>query len=101
ICHLYSVHLSLRDALPICADQFAAADAVELAFRQDAKQARLHRQRHVADLVEEQGAGRGFLEAADMATRGTGEASGFVAEQFRLDRKSTRLNSSHVKSSYA
>jgi hypothetical protein len=41
-----------------------AADAVELAVRQHAQQARLQVERHVADLVEEQGAAVGLLEAA-------------------------------------
>jgi hypothetical protein len=41
-----------------------AADAVELALRQHAQQARLQIGRHVADLVEEQRAAVGLLEAA-------------------------------------
>jgi acyl-CoA reductase-like NAD-dependent aldehyde dehydrogenase len=49
------------------ADQLAAADAEELALGQHPQQARLQRRRHVADLVEEQRAAVGLLEAADMA----------------------------------
>ena len=51
-------------------DQFAPADAEEFAFGQHPQQPGLQRQRHVADLVEEQGAAIGLLEAADMATLG-------------------------------
>ena len=65
-------------------DQFAAADAEELALGQHAQQARLQRGRHVADLVEEQRAAIGLLEAADVALAGAGERAGLVAEQFAI-----------------
>ena len=45
-------------------DRRVAADAVELAVGQHAQQARLQVRRHVADLVEEQRAALGLLEAA-------------------------------------
>jgi hypothetical protein len=43
-----------RDHAHVYADQFASADAEELALGQHPQQARLQRSRHVADLVEEQ-----------------------------------------------
>ena len=70
------------DHAHVDADQFAPADAEELALGQHAQQARLQRQRHVADLVEEQRAAVGLLEAADVAALRTGEGAGLVAEQF-------------------
>ncbi len=50
-----------------------AANAVELAFREHAQQARLQRRGHVADLVEEQRAAIGLLEAAAALRVGAGE----------------------------
>ena len=44
--------------------RLVAADAVELAVGEHAQQARLQVGRHVADLVEEQRAAVGLLEAA-------------------------------------
>ena len=63
----FEVLVGGRDHAHVDADQFAPADAEELAFGQHAQQPRLQRQRHVADLVEEQGAAIGLLEAADVA----------------------------------
>ncbi len=65
-------------------DQFASADAVELALGQHAQQPRLQQQRHVADLVQEERAAIGLFEASCVTTRRAGEGAGFVAEQFRL-----------------
>src|SRR5690606_14391805 len=67
----------------------------------------LQRGRHLADLVEEEGAAVRRLELADAGLRSAGEGAPHVAEEFAFqevlgeDRKSTRLNSSHVKTSYA
>ena len=69
------------DHAHVDADQLAAADAEELALGQHAQQPRLQRQRHVADLVEEQGAAVGLLEAAEVAPLRAGERAGLVAEQ--------------------
>ena len=46
-------------------DLLAAADALDHAVLQEAQQLRLQRQRHVADLVEEQRAAVGDLDLAD------------------------------------
>ena len=45
--------------------RLAAADARELALLEHAQELRLERQRHVADLVEEERAAGGRLELAD------------------------------------
>ena len=58
-----------------------AADAVELAVGQHAQQARLQVERHVADLVEEQRAAVGLLEAAAPRRLRAGEGAALVAEQ--------------------
>src|SRR5690625_6790712 len=63
-----------------------AADPLYFTALQGAQQFRLHRQRHLADLVQKERAAVGQLELAGTILR---------------DRKSTRLNSSHVAISYA
>src|SRR5271166_4289681 len=66
-------------------DRLIAADALDFAFFEHAQQFRLHVQRHVADLIEEDRALIGLLELADVAPRGAGERSFLVAEEFRFD----------------
>ena len=66
-------------------DRRAAADRHELARLQHAQQAGLGLERHVADLVEEQRAALGLLEAADLARVRAGERAALVAEQLALD----------------
>jgi hypothetical protein len=55
------------------------------AILQHAQQLDLHVVRHVADLVEKQGAAVGFLEAPRALDMGAGEAAFFMAEQFGFD----------------
>ena len=62
-----------------------AADALVDSFLQDAQQLHLHRQAHVADLVEEQRAALGDLEAALAGGDRAGERALLVAEQFGLE----------------
>src|SRR5207253_9601096 len=73
---------------------------------QNAQQLRLQFDGHVADLVEKKRAAVGVLEAPFAQAVGAGEGVRLVAEelvfeQVLVDRKSTRLNSSHVAISYA
>ena len=65
-------------------DRRLATDAIELALGQHAQQSRLQRQAHVADLVEEQRAAVGLLEAPAAQRVGAGERALLVAEQFRF-----------------
>ena len=62
-----------------------AADPVELAVRQHPQQARLHVERHIADLVEEQRAAVGLFKASLTDLVRTGEGAFLVAKQLRLD----------------
>src|SRR5262249_24062993 len=55
------------------ADRLVAADALERLLLQDAQQLGLQRQRHVADLVQEQRAAADLLELADALAVGAGE----------------------------
>ena len=50
-------------------DGFAAADAADLAFLQEAQQMALQVDRHVADFVQEQGAAVGILDLAQACGR--------------------------------
>ena len=62
-----------------------AAQPLELALLQHAQQLDLRRQVQLADLVEEQRAALGQLEAALLRRVGAGERAFLVAEQLRLD----------------
>ena len=66
-------------------DRGAAAHGGVFALLQHTKQPRLRFHRHVADLVEEQGAALGLLETAGGAGVGAGERAALMAEQFGLD----------------
>ena len=68
-------------------DRPAAADALELAFLQDAQEFGLERPRNVADLVEEEGAPVRLLEAPLARFDRAGEGAAFVAEEFRLEQR--------------
>ena len=67
-----------------------AADALELLLLQHAQQLELQRRRHVADLVEEQRALVGQLEAPELALDRAGERAPLVAEQLRSRAASRR-----------
>src|SRR3984885_8884802 len=61
------------------------ADAFDLAFLKHSQELCLHRQRHVADLVEKQCSMFRLLEFADVSPRRSCERTFLMAEQFRLD----------------
>ena len=61
------------------------AEPLELAGLEHAQQLRLLAERHVGDLVEEQRAAVGELEAADAILLGVGERALHVAEQLALE----------------
>ena len=66
-------------------DRLVPADPVKLAIRQHPQQARLQLGRHVADLVEKQGAAVGLLEASAAHRLCAGEGAAFMTEQFGLE----------------
>ncbi|SVK48402.1 Uncharacterized protein conserved in bacteria [Acinetobacter baumannii] len=72
-----------------------AADSVKLAVRQHPQQARLHVERHIADLVEEQRAAVGLFKAPLTDLVRAGEGAFLVAEQLGLDQ--ILGNSGHVQ----
>src|SRR6185369_170489 len=73
------------DHAHVALHRVVAADAVELAVGEDAQEARLQVERHVADLVEEERAAVGLLKAAAPRRLRTGERAALVAEELRLE----------------
>jgi hypothetical protein len=73
------------DHAHVAAHRVVAADAIELAVGEDAQQARLQVERHVADLVEEERAAVGLLEAAAPRRLRAGERAALVAEQLGFE----------------
>jgi hypothetical protein len=73
------------DHADVDADRLAAADALELALLEDAEELHLRVGRDVADLVEEDRAAVGQLEAAEPPLRRAGEGAVLVAEELALD----------------
>ena len=67
------------------APRLDAADTLERPFLQHAQQLHLHVEAHVADLVEEQRAPCGQLEAADPRGKRAGEGTLFMTEQLGLE----------------
>ena len=76
-----------RDQPEVDRDRLVAAEPLEAALLEHAQQLGLRDQRHVADLVEEQRAVVGELEAARLAIVRAGERALFVAEDFRLEQR--------------
>ena len=74
-----------RDHADIDADRRLSADAIELLLLQNAEQFRLHFQRDLPDLVEEDRPAVGQLESADALGDRAGEGPFLVAEKLALD----------------
>ena len=81
----FEVAMRGGDDAHIAVARHVAADALVHALLQDAQQLHLHRQAHVADLVEEQRAALGDFESALAGGDGAGEGALLVAEQFALE----------------
>ena len=76
-----------RDQTEVDGDRLVAAEPLESPLFEHAQQLGLCDQRGIRDLVEEQGALVGDLEAAGFAIVGAGERPFFVAEDFRLEQR--------------
>ncbi len=79
---LVQILVRCRDDAHVGLQRCVAADAVVFAVGKHAQQAHLQVRRHVADLVEEQRAAFGLLEAAAARALRAGECTALVAEQF-------------------
>ena len=76
-----------RDQAEVHLDRGVAAEPLEAALLEHAQQLGLRDERHVADLVEEERAVVGELEAAGLAIVRAGERPFLVAEDFRLEQR--------------
>src|SRR5262249_4050464 len=81
------VSIGRRDEAHVAAQGRRTAYALELALLQDAQELGLYGQRQLADLVEEQRAGRGQLEAPRLLAVGARERAALVAEELRLQQR--------------
>src|SRR6059036_4142627 len=66
-------------------DRPFTADALDPTFFDGAQNLRLHAEGHIADLVEEQRAAAGQLEASDPRSDGAGEGATLVAEELGFE----------------
>ena len=73
------------DHADVGAHHARAAEAHELALLEHAQQLGLHGGRHLADLVEEQHAAGGLLDASRLGRDGAGEGAALVAEELRFE----------------
>src|SRR6516165_10840387 len=78
------VAVGRRDQPHVGADRLVPPDALERLLLEHAQHLGLGGQRHVADLVEEEGAAVALLELTDAAAVGAGEGALLVAEQLAL-----------------
>src|SRR6266404_251637 len=69
-----------RDEPHVGPDGFVTADSLERLLLEQAKNSRLGHHRHVADLIEEEGAAAALFELADAAAVSAGESAFLVAE---------------------
>ena len=82
---LRRVAIAGRDDAHVGLHRLVAADAQDLAGLEHAQQLHLELERHLGDLVEEQGAARGALEVPAVSLARAREAAALVTEQLALD----------------
>src|SRR5437667_1954650 len=83
--HPKEVAVRRGDEADVDLDRLRTPDPLELLLLQDAQQLRLKLERDLADLVEEQRAAVGHLEAADLLGDGAGEGAPLVPEELALE----------------
>ena len=83
------------DDAHVDADRLRRADPRDFAIFDRAQQPVLRRRGQARELVEEQGAAVGFLEAAVAGLGGAGEAARLMAEQFGLDQRFGKRGAIH------
>src|SRR6266540_6277949 len=82
---LLEVLVGRGDDADVDVDGFDAADALDPALLERAQDLHLHAERHVADLVEEERASLGQLEAAGPRPDGAREGAALVPEQLGFE----------------
>src|SRR5690606_40212874 len=99
--HPSPLPLSLRDALPISAGHTPPALARSLTLRSGTEAGPFHQRDEHGKSAIPRGTRRDPADAAVLRRQPVHVAAHPQAHRERRDRKSTRLNSSHVKISYA
>src|SRR5436190_5436587 len=74
------------DQADVDLDRPGAADTLELLLLEDPEELRLELEGDLADLVEEERAAMGHLEASDLLRDGPGEGAALVAEELALEK---------------
>src|SRR5438132_886323 len=74
------------DQADVDLDRPGAADTLELLLLEDPEELRLELEGDLADLVEEERAAMGHLEASDLLCDGPGEGAALVAEELALEK---------------
>src|SRR5208337_2318916 len=82
---LFQVAVGSDNYADVDFDGLFAAYALDLALLEHPQELGLHRDWHVANLIEEQRAAFGLLEFSEVAACRAGEGAFFVAEEFGLD----------------
>src|SRR5215813_10165840 len=83
--HFGEISIGRRDDAHVGLERLCPAETFEFVLLQHAEELWLHLQGHLADLVEEQRAAVGELEASDPLCGRAGEGAAFVAEQLALE----------------
>ena len=84
---LEQIAIGRGDDADVDVDRPRTAEALDLAVLQHAQELRLELERQLADLVEEERAAIGQLEAAGLRRVRAGEGAALVAEQLALDQR--------------
>ena len=94
--HLLEIAVGRRDHPDVDVDVLVAAELGELRVLEDVEQLGLQRRFHLADLVEEDGAGVGLFELADARRGGAGEGALLVAEQLAFEQLTRQRGAVHL-----
>ena len=93
--HLFEIALAAGDDADVHGNGARAAEPLDGAVLQHPQELHLHRQRHVVDVVEKDGAALGELEASRAILDGAGEGAALVSEQLRLDQRFREQRAAH------
>src|SRR5690606_32040983 len=85
-----------REHADVGGDGLAAAEPLEFAFLQDAQEFHLRGGREISDLVQEDRAALGELEATFAGRDGAGERTAFVTEQLALEDRLGQRRAVHL-----
>ena len=82
--HLFEVLVGSSDHTHIGIDDLIRAHTVKLALLQHTQQLNLHLERHIANLIEEEGTALGHFKTAFTGSKSTGKSTLFVTKELGL-----------------